>query len=73
MSVVYVALTTVWIGEMLRLRRHVLPVHFLCLVCVLVKAVQTILVAVYYHRQVEKYTSVYQTSVVCQTLVGRYC
>eukprot|EP00903_Cladosiphon_okamuranus_P009103 g8701.t1 len=51
MSVVYVALTAVWIGEMLRLRLHVLPVHFLCLVCVLVKAVQTILVAVYYHRQ----------------------
>ena len=53
MSVVYVALTTVWIGEMLRLREHVLPVHFLCLVCVLVKAVQSILIAVYYHRQVK--------------------
>eukprot|EP00752_Nemacystus_decipiens_P005249 g4763.t2 len=51
MSVVYVALTTVWMGEMLRLRQHVLPVHFLCLVCVLVKTAQTILVAVYYHRQ----------------------
>ena len=52
MSVVYVALTAVWLGEMLRLRQHVLPVHFLCLVCVFVKAVQSILVAVYYHRQV---------------------
>lgn len=56
MSVVYVALVAVWIGEMLRLSRHVLPVHFLCLVCVLVKAVQTILVAVYYRRQVTRST-----------------
>lgn len=53
MSVVYAVLTAVWIGEMLRLRQHVLPVHFLCLVCVLVKAVQSILIAVYYHRQVK--------------------
>lgn len=52
MSVVYVALTAAWLGEMLRLRRHVLPVHSLCLACVVVKTVQFILRAVYFHRQV---------------------
>ncbi|CAM9201879.1 unnamed protein product [Ectocarpus sp. 6 AP-2014] len=51
MSVVYVALTAAWLGEMVRLRRHVLPVHSLCLACVVVKTVQFILRAIYFHRQ----------------------
>ena len=54
MSVVYVALTATWMGEMLRLRRHVMPVHFLCLACVFVKALESILISIYYHRQVRQ-------------------
>ncbi|CAN0193649.1 unnamed protein product, partial [Scytosiphon promiscuus] len=50
MSVMYAALTAAWIGEMLRLRRHVLPVHLLCLACVFVRTVLSIVRAAYFQR-----------------------
>lgn len=54
MAVVYVGMVGAWLGEMVRLHEHVLPVHFLCLVCIAVKMLESILVAVYYHRQVRE-------------------
>lgn len=52
MTAVYFGLTAAWVGEMARLRAFVLPVHYLCLACVVVKTLETALVAVYYHGQV---------------------
>lgn len=52
MAVVYVGMAGAWLGEMVRLHEHVLPIHFLCLLCIVVKMMESILVAVYYHRQV---------------------
>ncbi|CAM9383284.1 unnamed protein product [Laminaria digitata] len=54
MAVVYVGMAGAWLGEMVRLHEHVLPVHFLCLLCIVVKMLESILVAVYYHRQNEE-------------------
>lgn len=41
-----------WTAELVRLRQFVLHVHYLCLVSVLIKAIETALVAGYFHRQV---------------------
>ena len=52
MAVIYVGMVGAWLGEMVRLYQHVLPVHFLCLLCIVVKMLESVLVAVYYRRQV---------------------
>lgn len=61
MAVVYVGMVGAWLGEMVRLHEHVLPVHFLCLLCIVVKMLEFILVAVYYHRQVREHDHVVRT------------
>ena len=58
MAAVYVGFAVAWVVEIARLRltahlrQHVLPVHYLCLAVILVKMIDALVRATYFHRQV---------------------
>ncbi|CAM9671657.1 unnamed protein product [Ascophyllum nodosum] len=57
MAAVYVGFAVAWVVEIARLRltahlrQHVLPVHYLCLAVILVKMIDALVRATYFHRQ----------------------